>query len=169
MCENGPASGQANSWSLYFADLEQVASRPLFLTFTITPAPTFDVAIVVVPVLALTRRPQPRLRSHLPRQVSLLLQHVTLVRAAAAAATTMALATATATSATMADGAAAPPLVQEVAVGEGHSAQYGDALGVRVLGWQLPHALRRSTAPLGEQASPNLSPSPKPNPSPSPS
>lgn len=73
---------------------------------------------------------------------------MTLVRAAAAAAA--------------ADGVTAPPVLpvmQEVAVGEGHAAQLGDALGVRVLGWQLPHALRPSAAPLGEQASPSPHPS----------
>merc|ERR1740124_1431480 len=44
-----------------------------------------------------------------------------------------------------------PPVMQELAVGEGHAAQLGDALGVRVLGWQLPRVLRPSATPLGEQ------------------
>ena len=69
------------------------------------------------------------------------------VRAAAAAA---------AAAAATAGGVTSPPVhpvMQEVVVGEGHAAQLGDALGVRVLGWQLPHAPRPSAAPLGEQVS----------------
>ena len=58
-------------------------------------------------------------------------------------------------------------VMQEVVVGEGHAAQPGDALGVRVLGWQLPHAPRPSAAPLGEQVSlgPDSGPGHRPQPS----
>ena len=67
-------------------------------------------------------------------ELSRLLQNVTLVRAFAAAAGAW--------------------IVQDVVVGEGHTAQAGDTIGVRQVAWKMPPALQAqaSGSPLGERA-----------------